>query len=342
MQQIDGSRQIQSATIANAQISATAAIANSKLATFSQDQDFGGFKATNAGTPTAGTDLATKAYVDGVAQGLSNKLSTRASSTATVAGTYGATGGTAARGQFTAMPNSIDGVSLAANDRVLLKDQSTPAQNGIWVVTTLGSGSNGVWDRATDFDNESKVPNDTFIFIQEGTSNSDTGWVLTNDGALVIGGGSSPTALAFVQFSGAGDIVAGNGLSKTGNTLAVVANGSTLNVGGSGVKVADAGVTETQLATSVAGGGLAGGAGTALSVDWSGLEAPSGSINGSNTAFTTAATPMGGSTDVTAVMVFLNGLLQKPTTDYTRSTTTITMVTAPATGDVLLVAYFKA
>jgi hypothetical protein len=179
-------------------------------------------KITNLATPTAATDAATKAYVDSTATGLDVKGSVRVASTANVSVTYNATGGASGRGQITAAPNTLDGVSLAANDRILLKDQTTGAQNGIWVVTTLGTGANGVWDRASDFDTDAEVTAGAFTFVEEGTTNADSGWVLTTNNPITIGG-SSGTALVWAQFSGAGQITAGAALSKTGNTLDVVA-----------------------------------------------------------------------------------------------------------------------
>lgn len=175
---------------------------------------------TNLGTPTLDTDAATKAYVDAARTGLDVKDSVRAASTANVTVTYAATGGTSARGQITAAPNTLDGVTLANGNRILLKDQSTGAQNGIWVVTTVGTGANGVWDRATDFDADAEVTAGAFTFVTEGTVNGDSGWVLTTNDAIVIGGASG-TALTFAQFSGAGQITAGAGLTKTGNTIDV-------------------------------------------------------------------------------------------------------------------------
>lgn len=348
--------QIKDGAITNVKVGASAAIASTKLANWSADRNAGGFKLTNLATPTTGTDAATKAYVDGVAQGLDVKLSVRAASTANLAGTYGATGGTSARGQFTGMTNTLDGVTLAANDRVLLKDQSTGAQNGIWVVTTLGTGSNGVWDRATDFDSDTEVTSGAFTFVEEGTVNADTGWALTTNNPITIGGGSG-TSLTFAQFSGAGSIVAGAGLTKTGNTIDVVAadtsilvnadslqvnlNGSTLAVS-SGLKVNTAGITATELNTSVAGGGIAGGGGTALSVDFV-FEVPSGTVNGSNQAFVASNTifsPTASTTLTTDVMVFINGLQIDPT-QYTRSGTTVTITDAPQTGDIIRFWYYK-
>lgn len=348
--------QIKNGVITNTHIATGANIASTKLATWTADMNGGGFKLTNIASPTANTDAANKAYVDGVASGLDVKNSVRAASTANVAGTYNATAGTSARGQFTGMPNSIDGVTLAANDRILLKDQTTGAQNGIYVVSTLGTGSNGVWDRATDFDQDAEVTPGAFTFVEEGTVNADSGWVLTTNGAITIGGASG-TAIAFAQFSGAGSIVAGAGLTKTGNTLDVVAadtsilvnadslqvnlNGSTLAVS-SGLKVNASGITSTELNTSVAGGGIGGGAGTPLFVDFI-FETPTGTINGSNQAFVASQTifsPTASTTLTTDVQVYINGLLIDPS-QYTRSGTTITITDAPQTGDTLRIWYLK-
>ena len=175
---------------------------------------------TLSADPSSALHAATKQYVDAVKTGLDVKDSVRLASTATVSVTYTATGGTSGRGQITAAPNTLDSVNLAANDRILLKDQSTGAQNGIWVVTTLGTGANGVWDRATDFDQDAEVTAGAFVFVEEGSTNQDSGWVLTTNNPIVIGG-SSGTSLAWAQFSGAGQITAGAGLTKSGNTIDV-------------------------------------------------------------------------------------------------------------------------
>lgn len=178
-------------------------------------------KITNLANGTAANDAINLAQLQSVQSGLDTKQSVRAASTANVTVTYNATGGTSARGQITAAPNQLDGVNpLVAGDRLLLKDQSTGAQNGIWVVTTAGTGANGVWDRAGDFDSDAEVTSGAFTFVTEGTVNGNSGWQLTTDDPIIIGGASG-TALVWAQFSGAGQIIAGAALSKTGNQLDV-------------------------------------------------------------------------------------------------------------------------
>lgn len=195
-----------------------------QLAAPTADVSLNNYKITNLAAPVADTDAATKAYVDAARSGLDVKQSVRAASTANITVTYAAAGGSSARGQITAAPNTLDGVTLAAGDRILLKDQTVGAVNGIWVVSTLGTGSNGTWDRATDFDSDAEVTSGAFTFVAEGTTNDNSGWVLTTNDPIVIGGASG-TALTFTQFSGAGQVIAGDGMTKTANTLNVASTG---------------------------------------------------------------------------------------------------------------------
>lgn len=332
-ERIDGEYQIEPGTIVDASIAAGANIASTKLAAWSANRNANNFKLTNLQPGSSANDAVTYSQLLAVANGSSYKDPVRVASTANVAGTYNATGGASGRGQFTAMPNTLDGVSLAANDRVLLKDQSSGAQNGIWVVSTLGTGSNGVWDRAEDFDADSEVLAGLQIPVTEGTTNQDTVWLLTTNNPIVIGGGSG-TALTF---QGMSTILAGAGMSQTGNTfninaanasilvgtndISVQLSGSTLAIDGSGLKVADAGITPTQLASGVAGPGLNGGAGTALSVDWR-QDVFTG--DNSTTVFALSGSPIGNK-----AVVSVKGVIQIPGTDYTISGTSLTFTTAP-------------
>ena len=154
-------------------------------------------KITNLADPTADQDAATKAYVDAARSGLDVKQSVRVATTGNI--TLGSA------------TTTIDGITLNLLDRVLVKDQSTASENGIYVV------SPGSWIRATDADSSAEVTAGMFTFVSEGTVNADSGWVLTTNDTITLG----TTALAFAQFSGAGQITAGSGLTKSGNTLDV-------------------------------------------------------------------------------------------------------------------------
>jgi hypothetical protein len=160
-------------------------------------------KITGLGTPTDATDAATKSYVDSAAQGIDWKASVRAATTANVTLASDLENG-----------DTLDGVTLATGDRVLVKNQSTGSQNGIYVVKVSGAP-----DRSTDADTGAELTSNFAVFVEEGTVNADQGYVLTNDGAITVG----TTALTFTQFTGLGQVVAGDGLSKTGNTLNVTA-----------------------------------------------------------------------------------------------------------------------
>ena len=160
-------------------------------------------KITGLGTPTDATDAATKSYVDSAAQGIDWKASVRAATTANVTLASDLENG-----------DTLDGVTIATGDRVLVKNQSTGSQNGIYVVKVSGAP-----DRSTDADTGAELTSNFAVFVEEGTVNADQGYVLTNDGAITVG----TTALTFTQFTGLGQVVAGDGLSKTGNTLNVTA-----------------------------------------------------------------------------------------------------------------------
>ena len=188
--------------------------------------------------------LVNKTYVDSVANGLDVKKSVRVATTANLSATYNNGNGT-----LTASSNgaiSIDGVSLSANDRVLVKDQSTGAQNGFYKVTTVGSGSaEFVLTRTPDADAASELTAGAFTFVEEGTANADNGYVLSTNGTITLG----TTAITFEQFSGAGQIAAGAGLTKTGNTIDAVGTADKITVSANAITIASTYVGQTSITT---------------------------------------------------------------------------------------------
>ena len=249
-------------------------------------------KITNVNNPTLATDAATKAYVDAVATGLTVKASVQAATTAALASnTYN--NGTAGVGAtLTATANgpiaAIDGYTPVLNDRLLIKNEVAGANNGIYSVTQVGTSGGGgtpyILTRTTDADTCQPASNPTvtsgmLTFIEEGTANVSTGWVLTTPDPITLG----TTSLAFSKFSAPAQLTAGSGITITSNqinvnvdnaSLVIVSNqvqvqldGSTLSSSGSGLRVANNGITATQLNTSVAGNGLTGGGGSPLAVE---------------------------------------------------------------------------
>jgi hypothetical protein len=356
--------QIISGTITDTQIAAAAAIATSKLAEGSlfiksngtvpmaAALAMGGYKITGMADPSASTDGATKNYVDAqvvaAQQGLSPKAPCQYGTTAniTLSGLN-----TQAGGEWTA--------TLAGTERIAVLNQTAATQNGIY------TPSSGAWTRVADFNTASNIIPNSYFWVEMGSTLADTGWVLTADPSIVVG----TTNLNFVQFNGAGTITAGNGISKTGNTLAVklgnglgfdgsnnvqaVAADTTLNVSASGIKLAAlnsayllvgnasnvaTGVALSGDATLSNAGVLTLAATVMKTTNFVSNEVPSGTINGSNTAFTLANTPVSGT-----VQLYLNGVRLQPGAgnDYTLSGLTITMLYAPATGDQLLADYRK-
>lgn len=219
--------------IVNADVSASAAIAYSKLslgtsivtsdlATATTLNDIAtnrpatgsvtlsNQKITNLADPTSAQDAATKAYVDATAQGLDPKASARAASTGnlTLSGTQ-----------------TVDGVSLSVDDRVLVKNQTNPEENGVYLVKS------SAWTRSADADAWGELVS-AFVFVEEGSTNADNGYLCTVDGGGTLGS----TAVTWVQFSGAGQITAGDGLTKTGNTLDVGA-GTGISVSSNAVAI---------------------------------------------------------------------------------------------------------
>lgn len=178
---------------------------------------------TLPGDPSTALQAATKQYVDAVASGLDVKNSVLVATT--VAGTLATS---FANGQ------TVDGVVLATGNRILIKNQASGAENGIYTVNASGAPT-----RATDADSAAEVTSGMFVFVSKGTANGSNGFVLTTDDPITLG----TTALTFSQFSGAGLITAGAGLTKTGNQLDVVAGSSMVSVAADSIDVVPANFT---------------------------------------------------------------------------------------------------
>ena len=214
-------------------------IANSAVGVSKLDLSTGTFDFTSAilqvATPSdtdAANRVASKGYVDGVAQGLDIKDSCKAATTANI---------TLSGAQ------TIDGVSIVADDRVLVKDQSTQTENGIYLCKA------GAWQRASDFATGAAEAG-AFTFVEQGTENGDNGFVCTSDkGSDVVGTNN----IVFSQFSGAGQITAGNALRKSGNTLNVAVDNGSIEISEDALQVKSLGVTNAMLAGSIANAKLA-------------------------------------------------------------------------------------
>ena len=185
---------------------------------FFQSVDLRGNRVKNVGLAVDGTDLMPKSqvteYVDTVAQGLNIKFSVRAATTEniTLSGLQ-----------------TIDGIVLAEGDRVLVKNQTDKSENGIYDVV------DGAWTRSADFDGtpEHEVQGGCFTFVQEGTENGDSGWVVITNGIIDVG----VDDMEFEQFSGAGQVTAGAALSKTGNRLDVNVDDDSIEVSEDALRV---------------------------------------------------------------------------------------------------------
>jgi hypothetical protein len=199
--------------------------------------------------PSADLDAANKAYVDAARSGLDVKQSVRLATNAALP-TF-----THSSGVLTASANgglTIDSATLSdpadVGIRILVKNETSAnaPYNGIYTVTAVGDAGNPwVLTRATDADTATELTPGTFVFVEQGTAWADSGWVLTTDGTIVLG----TTNLTFVQFSAAGQSIAGNGLTKSGNTIDAVGTTDRITVNADSIDIASTYVGQSSITT---------------------------------------------------------------------------------------------
>lgn len=238
-----------------------------------------------AATPTADADVANKAYVDSVAQGLDIKASCL----------YTTTGNIILSG-LTTQANGDWPSTLTAGDRILVKNQTNQAQNGIYAANALG------WTRTADMNVWSEVPG-AFTFIEDGATLSSTGWVTTAGSTGTIG----VTNMPWTQFSGAGTYTAGNGLQLLSNQFSVKLNGTTLDASSSGLRISTTYAGQTSITTL----------GTIATGEWAAtdvavLHGGTGASDAAGARLNLSAAVLGANNDITS-MSAITGAIATPT-----------------------------
>ena len=319
---------------------------------FTASQSMGGFTLTNVGSPIASTDAVTKAYADSIKSGIQLKFARVVSTTnqSTLSGFL-----------------TIDGYTTVAGDIIFLEGQTTASQNGLWTVAS------GAWTRPANW--SGSLPEGQYIIVDaDGTTYKNTKWFVTNTAAITV----DTTPVTFTQdqsgtsysvAANAGLTLSGNafavnlastpGLQISSNALSVLANTTNLiSVTASGVGITSGSSSQTIIANAsgvptwatLSGDVTVGNSGV-TTVSASTVTKPvniilnevvSGTVNGTNTAFTLANAP-NANISGSAVMLYQNGLSLRPGAgyDFTISGNAITMINAPIAGDVLIASYFR-
>ena len=235
---LDGTLIADDITIANATISTTSGNEPIVLSPHgSGTVDVNTSRITGVVDPTGAQDAATKSYVDAVKTGLDIKDSVTCATTADVSTWVYANGTAGVGATLTAAGNgavTLDGVALTADMRVLVKNQDPASENGIYTVTTAGAVSAIlVLTRVTDADAGDELTGGTFTFVEQGTVGAENGYVFTHNGDATMG----TTLLTVAQFSGAGQVIAGDGLTKSANTINAVGTANRITVSADAIDI---------------------------------------------------------------------------------------------------------
>ena len=205
---------------------------------------------TDVATPTVDSDAATKLYVDQNASGFVQKEGGTYASTANVAGTYAGTPNFTLTEIGGPSQLSLDGSTPTAGQRILLKNQTSTPENGIYTVTNNDGVSSWILTRASDFDATADITNGSAIFITDGTANTNTGWVVSGlNGSFSLDAASPTGDIPFVQNSGSAALVAGAGMSQTGSTFNVGGITDRITVNASSVDIANTYAGQTSINT---------------------------------------------------------------------------------------------
>jgi len=361
--QINGATQVKANSIGSGQVDSTIVVVGGSHA-FTGDQSMGNHNLTNVADPVNAQDAANKRYVDTAVQGLDQKQTARAATTAALAtNTY--SNGTAGVGAtITANANGAlaaqDGVTLIVNDFLLVKDENSGSsvKNGLYVVTQVGDASHPfILTRHEDMDSSAEFSGALVPVGNEGTLNKNSLWLASWSSSFTVG----TTPVSLINLAAANTYTGSNGITVTGTVIApTYGTSSNTFCQGNDSRLSDARTPVGTALTSTKvwvgnGSNLAAAVNLSgdVTIDNAGVvtvanqvrlskvvtrETPTGTVNGSNVTFTLAATPVSGTEQV-----FVNGVLQDSGSgnDYTISSATITFLTGaiPQSGDKVRVSY---